>query len=56
MFANYVAGIAMPGVILALLLTYIVFREALLDAIDLKGDLISRAFIRRHTFLAAIVR
>ncbi len=41
MFGRHVTGIALPGGILALLATYIVFREAVLDAIDLNGDLMS---------------
>jgi 4-hydroxybenzoate polyprenyltransferase len=41
LFAYKLASIAMPATILALLLMYIVFREAVLDAVDLDGDLLS---------------
>lgn len=40
-FAHDAVGFTLPAAILALLLSYIVFREAVLDAVDLKGDVAS---------------
>jgi geranylgeranylglycerol-phosphate geranylgeranyltransferase len=39
LFAYDVAGFALPAISLALLLSYMVFREAVLDVMDLKGDI-----------------
>lgn len=38
LFAHDAVGFTLPTIILGLLLSYIVFRETLLDALDLKGD------------------
>jgi 4-hydroxybenzoate polyprenyltransferase len=58
LFAFHTAGVAVPILILALLVAYITFREAVLDAIDLDGDLLSGVqtvayFVGRNRTLVA---